>query len=109
MTAQEYIETKIPNIISLIRKLLERNQEKLDANGYIQFENSIQISPENRRIPVQFEWIDGIQLVRSGEIVSIIVWVSTKESEDITGFLLREFPDEDQVEILNQLLEVFEL
>jgi hypothetical protein len=47
--------------------------------------------------------------VRSGEIVSIIVWVSTKESEDITGFLLREFPDEDQVEILNQLLEVFEL
>ena len=109
MTAQEYIDKNTKTLKQVIQELVEQNKSKLDKCGYIQFENSIQISPENRRVPVQFVWIDGIQLVRSGEIVSIIVWVSTKESEDITGFLLREFPDEDQVEILNQLLEVFEL
>ncbi len=107
MTAQEYIEMKIPTISSIIRELVEKNQEKLDSNGYIQFENSIQISPENRRVPVQFEWIDGIQLVSSDGIVSIIVWVSTKESEDIAGFLLSEFAYEDKIEILDNLLKLF--
>ena len=107
MTAQEYIEMKCPTICSLIRELVERNQEKLDASGYIQFENSIQISPENRRVPVQFEWIDGIQFVKSDEVISIIVWISTKESEDITGFLLSEFAYEDKIEILENLLKLF--
>lgn len=108
MTAQEYIDKNTKTLNQVIQELVEHNKNKLDKCGYIQFNESIQISPENRRVPVQFEWIDGIQLI-SGGIVSIIVWVSTKFSQDITGFLLREFPDEDQVEILNQLLEVFEL
>ena len=109
MTAQEYIEKNIKTLSQVIQELVEYNKNKLDKCGYIQFNESIQISPENRRVPVQFEWIDGIQLISGDGIVSIIVWVSTKESEDITGFLLREFPNEDQVEILNQLLKVFGL
>lgn len=105
MTAQDYIEMKTPTIVSLIRELLERNQEKLDASGYIQFENSIQISPENRRTPIEFYWIDGVQYMQNNG--DIIVFVSSEDSKDISGREISEFAYEDKIEILDSLLKLF--
>ena len=105
MTAQDYIEMKTPTICSLIRELLERNQEKLDASGYIQFDESIQISPENRRTPIEFYWIDGVQYMQNNG--DIIVFVSSEDSKDISGREISEFAYEDKIEILDKLLKLF--
>lgn len=105
MTAQDYIEMKIPTICSLIRELLEINQEKLDASGYIQFDESIQISPENRRTPIEFYWIDGVQYMQNNG--DIIVFVSSEDSKDISGREISEFAYEDKIEILDKILKLF--
>lgn len=105
MTAQEFIEMKCPTICSIIRELLERNQEKLDASGYIQFETSIQISPENRRTPIEFYWIDGVQYMQNNG--DVFVFVSSEDSKDISSRELSEFAYEDKIEILENLLKLF--
>ena len=105
MTAQEYIEMKSPTIVSLIRELLERNQEKLDASGYTQFEYSIQISAENRRTPIEFYWIDGVQYMQNNG--DVFVFVSSEDSKNISGREISEFAYEDKIEILENLLKLF--
>ena len=47
-----------------------------DECGYIQFEKSIAL---NKKTYPEYDWIDGIQLVDD----SIVVWLSTENSEDI--------------------------
>lgn len=105
MTAQEYIEMKTPTIICLIREMLERNQDKLDACGYIQFEFSIQISPENRTTPIEYYWIDGVQYMQNNG--DVFVFVSSEDSKDISSREISEFAEEDMIEILDNLLKLF--
>ena len=61
------------------QELLELANESItmfDEDGYIQFEKSIAL---NKETYPEYDWIDGIQLVDD----SIVVWLSTENSEDI--------------------------
>jgi PAS domain-containing protein len=61
------------------RELIELANESIamfDEDGYIQFEKSIAL---NKTTYPEYDWIDGIQLVDD----SIVVWLSTENSEGI--------------------------
>lgn len=71
------------------QELLELANESItmfDEDGYIQFEKSIAL---NKKTYPEYDWIDGIQLVDD----SILVWLSTENSEDIFSSDLELFDE----------------
>lgn len=87
-----------------IKSLLESNTKKLDKSGYIQFETSVVISPNNEEIPKKYVWIDGLQyLVLYDKLPIITIWVSTKDSEEIYPYTPTHFSEEELSRIINEL------
>lgn len=82
------------------RELLELANESismLDEDGYIQFEKSITL---NKETYPEYDWIDGIQLIDD----SIIVWLSTENSEDIFSSDIELF-DEHTIDEMKSALQ----
>ena len=67
-----------------------------NEDNYLQFEKSISLDKE--AYP-EFDWIDGIQLVGN----SIVVWLSTENSEDVFSLDIEEFDAETIGEIIDAL------
>ena len=92
------------NIPLVVKKLLERNKEKLDTSGYIQFDKSIElknpfISERNKYF--KFKWVDGLQLLPEG----VKVWFSSENTTDIIWEHLHLIEDEN---LINEIKERFE-
>lgn len=87
-----------------LRLLLESNFNKLDESGYIQLERSVVISPNNQEIPKKYIWIDGVQL-RSldGKLIMLMIWVSTKDTEEIYPYTPSQFSEKELSQIINEL------
>ena len=82
------------------RELLELANESismLDEDGYIQFEKSITLKKETYP---EYDWIDGIQLIDD----SIVVWLSTENSEDIFSSDIELF-DEHTIDEMKSALQ----
>ena len=82
------------------RELLElanENFSMLDEDGYIQFEKSIALDKETYP---EYDWIDGIQLIDD----SIVVWLSTENSEDIFSSDIELF-DEHTIDEMKSALQ----
>jgi hypothetical protein len=82
------------------RELLELANENIsmfDEDGYIQFEKSITL---NKETYPEYDWIDGIQLVDD----SIVVWLSTENSEDIFSSDIELF-DEHTIDEMKSALQ----
>lgn len=69
-----------------IVNLLFENKQRLNKDGYLHFENSIEtpvygVSEDNRCL--KFHWIDGVQLLFNEEIRiwEIVIWLSTEQSK----------------------------
>lgn len=92
------------NIPLVVKKLLERNKEKLDTSGYIQFDKSIElkntfVSERNKNF--NFKWVDGLQLLPDG----VKVWFSSEDTTDIIWEHLHLIEDEN---LINEIKKVFE-
>ena len=82
------------------RELIELANESIamfDEDGYIQFEKSIAL---NKTTYPEYDWIDGIQLVDD----SIVVWLSTENSEDIFSSDIELF-DEHTIDEMKSALQ----
>lgn len=92
------------NIPLVVKKLLERNKEKLDTSGYIQFDKSIElkntfVSERNKNF--NFKWVDGLQLLPDG----VKVWFSSEDTTDIIWEHLHLIEDEN---LINEIKKTFE-
>jgi hypothetical protein len=92
------------NIPLVVKKLLERNKEKLDTSGYIQFNKSIElkntfVSERNKNF--NFKWVDGLQLLPEG----VKVWFSSDDTTDIIWEHLHLIEDEN---LINEIKQTFE-
>lgn len=92
------------NIPLVVKKLLERNKEKLDTSGYIQFDKSIAlkntfVSERNKNF--NFKWVDGLQLLPEG----VKVWFSSDDTTDIIWEHLHLIEDEN---LINEIKQTFE-
>jgi hypothetical protein len=92
------------NIPLVVKKLLERNKEKLDTSGYIQFNKSIElkntfVSERNKNF--NFKWVDGLQLLPEG----VKVWFSSEDTTDIIWEHLHLIEDEN---LINEIKKTFE-
>lgn len=92
------------NIPLVVKKLLERNKEKLDTSGYIQFDKSIElkntfVSERNKNF--NFKWVDGLQLLPEG----VKVWFSSEDTTDIIWEHLHLIEDEN---LINEIKKTFE-
>ena len=67
-----------------------------NEDNYLQFEKSISLDKETYP---EYDWIDGIQLVGN----SIVVWLSTENSEDVFSLDIEEFDAETIGEIIDAL------
>jgi intracellular sulfur oxidation DsrE/DsrF family protein len=84
------------------QELLELANESItmfDEDGYIQFEKSIAL---NKTTYPEYDWIDGIQLVEDND--SIVVWLSTENSEDIFSSDIELF-DEHTIDEMKSALQ----
>lgn len=84
------------NIPLVVKQLLERNKQKLDKSGYIQFDKSIElknsfVSEQNKEL--NLKWVDGLQILPQG----VKVWFSTENSWDIVWDYLHLIEDEDLI------------
>ena len=92
------------NIPLVVKKLLERNKEKLDTSGYIQFDKSIELKNlfvSERNKYFKFKWVDGLQLLPEG----VKVWFSSENTTDIIWEHLHLIEDEN---LINEIKERFE-
>lgn len=92
------------NIPLVVKKLLERNKEKLDTSGYIQFDKSIELKNpfvSERNKYFKFKWVDGLQLLPEG----VKVWFSSENTTDIIWEHLHLIEDEN---LINEIKEKFE-
>lgn len=92
------------NIPLVVKKLLERNKEKLDTSGYIQFDKSIEIENtfvSERNKNFKFKWVDGLQLLPEG----VKVWFSSEDTTDIIWEHLHLIEDENLINEIKQTLE----
>ena len=92
------------NIPLVVKKLLERNKEKLDTSGYIQFDKSIElkntfVSERNKNF--NFKWVDGLQLLPEG----VKVWFSSDDTTDIIWEHLHLIEDENLINEIKQTLD----
>lgn len=92
------------NIPLVVKKLLERNKEKLDTSGYIQFDKSIElkntfVSERNKNF--NFKWVDGLQLLPDG----VKVWFSSDDTTYIIWEHLHLIEDEN---LINEIKKTFE-
>lgn len=92
------------NIPLVVKKLLERNKEKLDTSGYIQFDKSIElkntfVSERNKNF--NFKWVDGLQLLPEG----VKVWFSSDDTTDIIWEHLHLIEDENLINEIKKTLE----
>lgn len=92
------------NIPLVVKKLLERNKEKLDTSGYIQFDKSIElkntfVSERNKNF--NFKWVDGLQLLPDG----VKVWFSSEDTTDIIWEHLHLIEDENLINEIKKTLE----
>ena len=92
------------NIPLVVKKLLERNKEKLDTSGYIQFDKSIElkntfVSERNKNF--NFKWVDGLQLLPEG----VKVWFSSDDTTDIIWEHLHLIEDENLINEIKNTLE----
>lgn len=92
------------NIPLVVKKLLERNKEKLDTSGYIQFNKSIElkntfVSERNKNF--NFKWVDGLQLLPEG----VKVWFSSEDTTDIIWEHLHLIEDENLINEIKKTLE----
>jgi hypothetical protein len=92
------------NIPLVVKKLLERNKEKLDTSGYIQFNKSIElkntfVSERNKNF--NFKWVDGLQLLPEG----VKVWFSSDDTTDIIWEHLHLIEDENLINEIKKTLE----
>ena len=92
------------NIPLVVKKLLERNKEKLDTSGYIQFNKSIElkntfVSERNKNF--NLKWVDGLQLLPEG----VKVWFSSEDTTDIIWEHLHLIEDEN---LINEIKQTFE-
>ena len=92
------------NIPLVVKKLLERNKEKLDTSGYIQFGKSIElentfVSERNKNF--NFKWVDGLQLLPEG----VKVWFSSEDTTDIIWEHLHLIEDENLINEIKKTLE----
>ena len=78
-------------------ELANENISMLDEDGYIQFEKSIAL---DKTTYPEYDWIDGIQLVDD----SIVVWLSTENSEDIFSSDIELF-DEQTIDEMKSALQ----
>lgn len=67
-----------------------------NEDHYLQFEKSVLLDKETYP---EYDWIDGIQLVDN----SIVVWLSTENSEDVFSLDIEEFDAETIGEIIDAL------
>ena len=67
-----------------------------NEDNYLQFEKSVSLDKETYP---EYDWIDGIQLVGN----SIVVWLSTENSEDVFSLDIEEFDAETIGEIIDAL------
>ena len=67
-----------------------------NEDNYLQFEKSISL---DKATYPEYDWIDGIQLVDN----SIVVWLSTENSEDVFSLDIEEFDAETIGEIIDAL------
>lgn len=67
-----------------------------NEDNYLQFEKSVSLDKETYP---EYDWIDGIQLVGN----SIVVWLSTENSEDVFSLDIEEFDAETICEIIDAL------
>ena len=82
------------------RELIELANESItmfDEDGYIQFDKSIAL---DKTTYPEYDWIDGIQLVDD----SIVVWLSTENSEDIFSSDIELF-DEHTIDEMKSALQ----
>lgn len=92
------------NIPLVVKKLLERNKEKLDTSGYIQFDKSIELKNafvSERNKYFKFKWVDGLQLLPEG----VKVWFSSEDTTNIIWEHLHLIEDEN---LINEIKERFE-
>ena len=92
------------NIPLVVKKLLERNKEKLDTSGYIQFDKSIElkntfVSERNKNF--NLKWVDGLQLLPEG----VKVWFSSDDTTDIIWEHLHLIEDENLINEIKKTLE----
>lgn len=92
------------NIPLVVKKLLERNKEKLDTSGYIHFNKSIElkntfVSERNKNF--NFKWVDGLQLLPEG----VKVWFSSEDTTDIIWEHLHLIEDENLINEIKKTLE----
>ena len=92
------------NIPLVVKKLLERNKEKLDTSGYIHFNKSIELKipfVSERNKYFKFKWVDGLQLLPEG----VKVWFSSENSTDFVWEHLHLIEDEN---LINEIKQTFE-
>lgn len=92
------------NIPLVVKKLLERNKEKLDTSGYIQFDKSIELKNafvSERNKYFKFKWVDGLQLLPEG----VKVWFSSEDTTNIIWEHLHLIEDEN---LINEIKQTFE-
>ena len=80
-------------------ELIELSYEAIcifNEDHYLQFEKSVLLDKETYP---EYDWIDGIQLVDN----SIVVWLSTENSEDVFSLDIEEFDAETIGEIIDAL------
>lgn len=80
-------------------ELANENISMFDEDGYIQFEKSIAL---NKTTYPEYDWIDGIQVIDDND--SIVVWLSTENSEDIFSSDIELF-DENTIEEMKSALQ----
>lgn len=80
-------------------ELANENISMFDEDGYIQFEKSIAL---NKTTYPEYDWIDGIQVIDDND--SIVVWLSTENSEDIFSSDIELF-DEHTIDEMKSALQ----
>ena len=93
----EYCEDVASKKQQELFELANENISMFDEDRYIQFEKSITL---NKETYPEYDWIDGIQLVDD----SIVVWLSTENSEDIFSSDIELF-DEHTIDEMKYALQ----
>lgn len=91
------------NLPLKIKKILEKNTDKLDKSGYVQFNNRIELNDTfiNDYInQFNVKWIDGLQLLHE----SVKVWFSSKDTADIIYENLHLFENDDLLVLIEKEL-----
>lgn len=92
MKSEDIAKRKEVELIELVYETIYIFNE----DNYLQFEKSISLDKETYP---EYDWIDGIQLVGN----SIVVWLSTENSEDVFSLDIEEFDAETIGEIIDAL------